>query len=45
MVVWNVYVEGKCVGTVRETSESAARCAALSKFDPPADASLSVSRR
>lgn len=45
MFEWNVYVNGQYVGTVQEASEDAARCAALSKFDPPEDASISVSRR
>lgn len=39
---WYVYVDGCCVGTVQETSEELARCAALCKFDISADAELSV---
>lgn len=42
---WNVYINGRYVGTVHADSEESARCAALSQFDPPEDASLSVSRR
>ncbi|MEQ7817040.1 hypothetical protein [Xanthomonas hortorum] len=45
MVEWNVYVDGQYVGTVHENSKEAARCAALSKFDPPEDADISVSKR
>lgn len=29
---WDVYIRGKYVGTVHETKEEFARCAALSKF-------------
>jgi len=45
MLEWNVYIDGKYVGTVHERTEEAARCAALSKFDPPDDAVISVSKR
>lgn len=45
MVEWNVYVSGRYVGTVHEMDESAARCAACSKFDFVAEAEISVSRR
>lgn len=45
MVEWNVYVDGRFVGTVHETSEENARCAAWSKFDLPEDAEISVSKR
>ncbi|MCD9026826.1 hypothetical protein LDO26_01165 [Luteimonas sp. BDR2-5] len=45
MAEWDVYIDGKHVGTVQETSEAAARCAALYWFDPPEDADISVSRR
>ena len=45
MVEWNVYVDGKYVGTVFARTEEAARCAAWSQFDPPEDASVSVSKR
>lgn len=44
MKEWAVYVEGAYVGTVHETSESTARCAALCKYDIPGDAEFSVSR-
>lgn len=44
-VEWNVYVDGKYVGTVFESSEDQARCAAWSTFDLPEEASVSVSRR
>lgn len=42
---WNVYVEGKYVGTVHADNESDARCAALSEFDAPENASISVMLR
>ena len=45
MWVWNVYIDGRYVGTVHEASEALARCAALSKFDPPEEANISVSKR
>jgi len=45
MFEWNVYVNGKYVGTVMEATEEGARCAALHHFDVPPDASVSVSRR
>lgn len=45
MCEWNVYVNGKYVGTVDARTEEEARCAGWSRFDPPEDASISVSRR
>lgn len=45
MKEWNVYVDGRFVGTVHESSEESARLAALSQYDLPDDAALSVSRR
>lgn len=45
MAEWNVYVNGKYVGTVHERSEELARCAAWSRFDPPEAADISVSKR
>jgi len=45
MKEWNVYVDGRYVGTVQEKTEEQARLAALSKYDVPDDADLSVSRR
>lgn len=45
MIEWNVYVNGRYVGTVQETTEELARCAALSQFDVPDNADISVSRR
>lgn len=42
---WNVYVNGKWVGTVHARTEEDARNHAWSRFDPPEDASISVSRR
>lgn len=45
MKEWDVYVDGRFVGTVHEKTEALARLAALSKYDLPNDADLSVSRR
>ena len=45
MKEWDVYVDGRHIGTVNETSEEYARCAALCKFDIAAESDLSVSRR
>lgn len=45
MAEWNVYVNGKYVGTVHARSEESARNAAWSRFDPQEDASISVSKR
>lgn len=45
MKEWNVYADGRYLGTVHETTEEAARTAAFSKFDIPEDADVSVSRR
>lgn len=45
MVEWNVYVNGRYVGTVDARTEEEARCAAWSCFDPPEDASISVAKR
>ena len=45
MKIWDVYVDGMWMGTVQETTESNARCAALSKFEVPNDATLSVKAR
>lgn len=45
MKEWNVYVDGRYVGTVNEKTEALARHAAFSKYDVPEDADLSVSRR
>ena len=45
MVEWNVYIDGKYVGTVFAGSEEEARCASWSQFDPAEDSDLSVSRR
>jgi hypothetical protein len=45
MKEWNVYVSGRYIGTVQETTEDAARAAAFSKYDIPEDADVSVSRR
>ncbi len=44
-VEWNVYINGKYVGTVHALSEDEACCAAWSTFDPPESASISVNRR
>lgn len=32
MTDWNVYVEGRFIGTVAEEDEASARCAALHRF-------------
>ncbi|EPU9135631.1 hypothetical protein ACV0PV_006158 [Pseudomonas aeruginosa] len=45
MKEWNVYADGRYLGTVHETTEEAGRAAAFSKFDIPEDADVSVSRR
>lgn len=45
MKEWYVYVNGKCVGTVHETSEELARCAALHKFNIRVNDDLSVSEK
>ena len=45
MFEWNVYVNGKYVGTIHAATEAAARGAAWSRFDPPEDAAVSVSKR
>lgn len=45
MKEWNMYVNGRYVGTVNETTEDAARAAAFSKFDIDEGAAVSVSRR
>lgn len=45
MYEWDVYIAGKYVGTVHESSEALARCAALSRFDPSEDVDISVSKR
>ena len=45
MKEWNVYVDGRYVGTVHEETEALARLAAFSKYDVPDDAELSASRR
>ena len=45
MAKWNVYMDGKYVGTVQAISEEDARCYVLSEFDFPEDAEMSVSRR
>lgn len=45
MKEWNVYVDGRYVGTVNEETEALARLAAFSKYDVPDDAELSVARR
>lgn len=42
---WNVYVDGKYVGTVHAQCEDDARNTAWSRFDPSEDASISVARR
>lgn len=42
---WNVYVNGRYVGTVHELTETLARCAALSKFDIDEDDAVSVTLR
>lgn len=45
MFEWNVYVNGRHVGTVDARTEEQARLAAWSRFDPPEDASISVAKR
>ncbi len=45
MYEWNVYVNGKFIGTVNETCESSAICGAHAKFDIDDDARVSVSKR
>jgi hypothetical protein len=45
MSEWNVYVNGKYIGTVQARDEDDARMAALCRFEVPEDASVSVSRR
>lgn len=45
MFEWNVYVNGRYVGTVDARTEEQARLAAWSRFDPPEDASISVAKR
>jgi hypothetical protein len=45
MFEWNVFVNGHYVGTVDARTEEEARGAAWSRFDPPADASISVAKR
>ena len=45
MYLWNVYVNGKFIGTVNETCESSAICGAFAKFDLDEDARVSVSKR
>lgn len=42
VITWQVYVDGKYVGDVGETSEALARCAAISKFDIPIEKEFSV---
>jgi hypothetical protein len=44
-IEWNVYVEGKYVGTVQASTEDSARCAALSRFDLNGEVALSVHPR
>lgn len=45
MKEWDVYINGWYVGTVYETNEENARCAAIYKFDIPSDADFSVKQR
>lgn len=45
MFEWNVYVDGKYVGTVDTKNESEARCAACSVFDLQEESEISVSKR
>lgn len=45
MVEWNVYVNGRYIGTVHAKSEESARLAAWSTFDLSEGANVSVSRR
>jgi hypothetical protein len=45
MKEWDVYINGKWVGTVVESTETFARCAALVKYDIGADDELEVSQR
>ena len=42
---YDVYINGEFVGTVFASSESEARCAAWSTFDPDESAEISVNRR
>ena len=45
MKEWNVYADGKYLGTVNAADEHDARCAAFSKFDIASKAVVSVSLR
>ena len=45
MIEWNVYVDGRYIGTVDARSEEFARLAAWSTFDLPEEANVSVSKR
>lgn len=42
MKEWYVFINGKCVGTVNETSEALARMAAMHKFTVGDDDDLMV---
>lgn len=45
MKTWNVYIDGVWKGTVFGHDEQEARNAAISTYDPPLEASISVSQR
>lgn len=42
---WDVYIDGRWAGTVQETTETLARCAAATKYEIKTTSSLSVSER
>lgn len=45
MKEWNVYINGKYVGTVDARDEASARLAAISRYEPGDEDSISVNRR
>ena len=45
MTIWNVYVDGRCIGTVSETDEASARCAALHRFAVTEEEIVDAKRR
>jgi hypothetical protein len=45
MKTWDVYIDGRWAGTVEETTETLARCAAATKFEITTTSCLSVMER
>lgn len=45
MMKWSVYADGRYVGTAHAATEETVRLAALSFYEIPEDAGLSVSQR